>query len=220
MRKLTFTAAFVAALAGMTAWSHSSQAQEFTFKPYIGIDLMRMSVDYNDNYNAGGGIFLDGNALLEDSLNGLNIHIGNRFHKNFGAELGYFRTREEEDKDIAAGATVGPGVVAAAPFSTSVKVSGFTLDGLGYLPLSDSGQFELIGTAGVSWMTGEIEATVPGAGSGDADESEFGFRVGGGAQVNLTDKFSLRGLVRYQTADFDGVADNAWIYSAGLNFNF
>lgn len=219
INKRNFSAAFVAALAGIAAWSYSAQAQNMTFKPYIGIDLMRMGVNYNDNYNAGGGIVLNGNSLLEDSLDGLGIHVGNRFHKNFGVELGYFRTREE-DKDIPAGATVGPGVVAAAPFSTSVKVQGLTLDGLGYLPVTESGQFELIGTAGVSWMKGEIEATIPGVGSGNSDESEFGFRAGGGAQFNLTDKFSIRGLARYQTADFEDVVDNAWTYTVGVNFSF
>lgn len=213
MKKLLCTAAVLAAI------TIPAQAQEATFKPYIGIDLMRMAVNYNDNYNAGGGVILDGNALLEDSLDGLSIHVGNRFHKNFGVELGYFRTREE-DKDIAAGATVGPGVVAAAPFTTSVKVQGFTLDGLGYLPVTESGQFELIGTVGVSWMKGKIEATIPGVGSGSSDESEFGFRAGGGAQFNLTDKFSVRGLARYQTADFEDVVDSAWTYTVGLNYSF
>ncbi|MCB9991228.1 MAG: porin family protein [Rhodospirillales bacterium] len=214
MRKLLCT---VAALA---AFNFPAQAEEsLPFKPYVGVDLMRVNADYNNNYDAGGGVTLDGNALLEDSLNGFGIHVGNRFHKNFGAELGYFRTREE-GKDIAAGETVGPGVVAAVPFSTDVKIHGFTLDGLGYLPLDEDSTVELVGTAGLSWNKAEAQFTVPGVGATSEDESEIGFRIGAGAQINLTEQISARALARYQSADFDDVADNLWIYSAGLNFSF
>ena len=167
----------------------------------------------------GGGLALDGNTILEDSLDGLNIHVGNRFYKNLGVEFGYFRTKEES-KSIANGTTVGSGIVTAVDFSTDVKVQGIMLDGLGYLPLDKEGKFELIGTAGLSWSKAEFTATIPGTGSIDADESEIGFRVGGGAQVNFTDNINMRGLVRYQTADFDDVVDNAWTYGLGLNYSF
>ena len=213
MKKLLCTAAC------MAAFTFPAQAQEMNFKPYVGFDLQRSVYNYNDNYDIGGGLALNGNTILENSLNGLNIHVGNRFHKNFGAELGYFRTKEE-GKSTANGATVGPGTVATADFSTDVKVQGITLDGLGYLPLDEDEKFELIGTAGLSWSKAEVTATVPGVGSGDVDESEIGFRIGGGAQVNFTDNINMRGLVRYQTADFDGVVDNAWTYGFGLNYSF
>lgn len=134
-------------------------------------------------------------------------------------ELGYFRTKEE-GKNIAAGSTVGPGTVAAANFTTDVKLYGFTLDALGYLPIGAEDRFELIGTAGLSWIKGEVKATVPGAGSGSVDESEIGFRGGAGAQFNITNNVNVRGLARYQSADFDDVADNAWTYSLGLNYSF
>ncbi len=198
-----------------------AQAQEFkpAFAPYVGLDLVHYNASYNDNYDAGGGIFLDGDALLEDGLNGLNIHVGNRFSKHFGAELGYFRTRDE-DRDIAAGAAVGPGVVAAVPFQTKTQLQGITLDALGYLPVGPEDRFELIGTAGLSWTKGEVELNVPGAGGDSVNESELGFRIGGGAQFNITDQVNVRGLVRYNTADFDNIADRAWVYSAGLNFSF
>ncbi len=213
MKKLLCTAACLA------AFTFPAQAQEVNFNPYVGFDLQRSTYDYNNSYDIGGGLALNGNTILEDSFNGLNIHVGNRFHKNFGAELGYFRTKEES-KSIAAGATVGPGTVATGAFSTDVKVQGFTLDGLGYLPLDEKEQFELIGTAGVSWSKAEVTATVPGVGSGSVDESEVGFRAGAGAQFSFTDNINVRGIARYQTADFDGVADNAWTYSLGMNYSF
>lgn len=217
--KKTYSKTFMAALAALAFVSEAEAAELSNLKPYVGIDLMRTVYDYNDNYDIGGGLALDGDAILEDALDGLNIHVGVRPHQFFGLELGYFRTREE-GKSIASGAAVGPGTVATADFSTDVKVQGLTLDGLGYLPLGAQERFELIGTAGVSWSKAEVTATVPGAGSGDVDESEFGFRVGGGAQFNINENFNVRGIARYQTADFEDVADNAWTYTLGVNYSF
>ena len=191
-------------------------AQEF--KPYIGFDLQRMNMDYNKSYNVSGNS-VNVNTILNDSLDGANVHVGGRYGKYFGMELGYFRT-QEETKNVATGTAVGPGVIATANFSTKVRVQGITLDGMGYLPLTESGQFELIGTAGVSWNKGEVTGTIPGVGTASDDETEFGLRIGAGAQVNVTDQFNIRGLVRYQTADYSGVADGSWIYSVGLNYNF
>lgn len=195
----------------------AAQAESVVFKPYVGVDLQRTNVEYNNNYDIGGGFALDGEALLEDSLNGFNVHVGSRFHENFGLELGYYRT-QDEDKSVASGSTVGPGTVATADFTTSVQIQGITLDALGYLPVAD--MLDLIGTAGIGWNKAEVSLTVPGVGTGSVDESEFGFRAGAGAQVNVTENFGVRGLARYQSADFDDVADNAWTYSLGVNYSF
>lgn len=189
------------------------------FKPYIGLDLQRTALSYNEDYDAGGGARLDGESILEDGLNGLNIHVGNHFNDYVGLELGYFRSREGS-KDIAAGDSVGPGTVATADFTTKVKMQGVTLDALGYLPLGAEKKFELIGTAGVSWTKADLKIDVPGLGNGSDDSDEFGFRAGAGAQFNVTDKINIRGLARYQSADFDDVADNAWTYTLGLNYSF
>ncbi len=214
MRKLLCTASVLA------AFTIPAQAEEIKdLNPYAGFDLQRTSYDYNSNYGIDGGLALDGAALLEDSLNGANVHFGVRPYKNFGAEVGYFRTKEE-GKSIASGSTVGPGTIATADFTTDVRVQGVTLDALGYLPLGPQERLELIGTVGLSWSKAEVELNVPGAGNGSTDESEIGIRAGGGAQFNFTDHMNIRGLARYQTADFDSVADNAMTYSLGLNYRF
>ncbi len=219
MKNLILSTALIAGVSTTAFLISPAHAEDIPFKPYIGLDLQHTSVDYNNNYDIGGGLALDGETILEDGFNGANIHIGSRFHKYFGAELGYFRT-QSESKDTASGATVGPSTVATADFSTDVKLQGFTLDALGYLPIDKEERFELIGTAGVSWIKGEVEATVPGVGSADVDDSEIGFRLGAGAQYNVTDNIDLRGLVRYQKVDFDNIADNAWTYSLGVNYSF
>lgn len=208
MKKLLLTTALV-------ALSAPAYADSVVFKPYVGFDLQRSVYSYNDNYDIGGGLALDGETVLEDALNGFNIHIGNRFHENFGLEFGYFRTKEES-KNIAAGTIVGPGTVAGADFETDVKVSGFTLDALGYVPL---GNFDLIGTGGISWSKAELGVAAAGAAS-DVDESEIGFRAGFGAQYNFTDNVNARALIRYQSADFEDVVEHAVTGSLGLNYSF
>lgn len=193
-----------------------AQAQEFkpAFAPYAGFDL----VHYNVNYNDGA------DQYLEDGLNGLNIHVGNRFSKYFGAELGYTRTRDE-DKDIAAGTVLdsGLGLVTTGAGKTKVQLQSITLDAMGYLPLDQEERFELIGTAGISWTKADINVNIPtnlAAVNLSDDDSEFSFRVGAGAQFNITENISVRGLARYQKVDFDDSADRAWVYAAGLNFSF
>lgn len=178
------------------------------FNPYVGVDLQRTSYDLSEEDG------LDYSRILEDNLNGFNIHAGVRPHPNFGAELGFFRNAEE-GRDIPAGTLVGPGSVAATNISTDVNSYGFTLDALGYLPLSK--QVDLIGTAGVTWTEMEIALRANGV-EDKEDESELGLRGGAGAQFKFTDDFSARGLMRYQTADFDGGADGAWTASLGLNY--
>jgi opacity protein-like surface antigen len=133
--------------------------------------------------------------------------------------VGFFNNLEET-KNIATGDAVGGGAVAATDFSTDVSSYGFTLDAMGYLPIDKKERFELIGTTGASWTKAEITLNVPSVGSASTSDSEFGFRIGGGAQYKLTEKFNVRGLARYQTADFEGLVDNAMKFSVGLNYNF
>lgn len=212
MNKLAYTAAC------LVLFATPAHAANFASKPYIGIDLQHTTYNYNSNINLGGGAFLNGNTILNDVQNGFNVHVGNRFTENFGAELGAFYNRSN-DKSIANGTVVGAGpTVAAGDFTTDVKSYGLSLDGLGFLPLG--GKFDLIGTAGLTWTKATVKAVVPGVGSGSDSSSELGYRAGGGAQVNLTEKISLRGLARYQSADFDDVAESAWTYSLGVNYNF
>lgn len=191
----------------------AAESKTYSWAPYVGVDYQRMSFNYNNNYDVGGGLALDGETVLDDSLNGLNLHIGARPYENLGFELGYFRT-ENADKDITAGETVGPGTVALTNFTTHTRVQGVTLDAMGYLPVTQ--QVELIGTAGLLWNQAKAEF----AGYGNEKKSEIDWRIGAGAQVNVVNNVNLRGLVRYQTADFKDVADNAWVYTIGVNYGF
>lgn len=205
----------VAALAVLSA---PAMADDLVITPYAGVDLGRSIYSYNENYDFEGDS-LNGESLLNDGLNNINLHVGTRIGKYFGAEVGYFRSSEGK-KNIATGESVGDGLVASTDFSTKIKTHGFSLDGLGYIPLTDDARAELIGTAGITWTKADVEMTVPGVGTAGDNLSEVGFRIGGGAQYHLTNNISARGLVRYQTADFDDIADRAWSYTLGVNYSF
>lgn len=185
MKKLILTAAMAVALAT------PARAAEVTgLNPYIGIDLT-----YNDvGYDNGLG------AVLDDTLWGGNIYAGIRPHMNWGLEAGYFRTRVG-DKN--------PGV------PTKVKAQGFTLDLMGYAPVSEDNRFELIGSAGAVYSKAEASAVGLAL-----DDSEVSWRLGAGAQYHVTDAVGFRAMAHYQKADYDDSADNIVTYSVGVNYSF
>lgn len=200
-----------AILAAMIVPAH---AEGIKFKPYLGFDLQRMNLSYDNNLD----------KALDDGLNGGNVHAGIKFNDYFGLELGYFRTqkgKQDVNFDLS-GITGTPGDTVT---STTVRAQGVTLDALAYLPLSD--QIDLIGTAGISWTKADLGITGTAfgtAGSIEDDDNEFGYRIGAGAQFNITEQINLRGLIRYQdmgfkVSGFDAV-DGAWVYSVGLNYEF
>lgn len=188
---------FIAALALLSASMAHAAESEWYFKPYIGADYR--FTDYGKE-DLGGGLTTD--DAFDSSLHGGNIHIGARLHENLGLELGYYKT-DKGSKDLGGG------------FTTEVDVEGITLDALGYVPLQD--HFELIGLIGVSYTQADLELTGFGL---TGDEEEWQVRAGGGAQYWFTPHFNARGLVNYESADFDGLVDGAWVYSAGLNYQF
>jgi Outer membrane protein beta-barrel domain len=173
----------------------------FFFKPYVGADYQYTSVDYNGvpgtPYNYGDG--------FADSFNGGDVHIGARVHKYLGFEAGYF-DNASSSKTIANG------------LSSSVKFDGWTIDALGYLPLA--AKFELIGTTGVAFTSASGSAVINGTRYSLGSSSETEWRIGGGAEYWITENLNARGILRYQTADFNGIADNAVVASLGLNYQF
>lgn len=187
MKKHLAAAALTTALIAGPAMADSPY-----FNPYAGIDYQFASVDFDA-------------PLDDDGFHGANIHIGNRFTRNFGLELGYFRMREESQNLGAA--------------TAKAKYHGATLDALGYLPLGEQKSFELIGTAGASYIRAEAEVAA-GPVTVKDDSSEAGYRLGAGAQYHVTDDVNLRGIARYQSADFDGTANGAWTYTFGVNYGF
>lgn len=171
---------------------------EYSLNPYIGVDLDRNDVTYNDGAE----------AAVDDSLYGLNAHIGIRPSQNWGAEFGFFRT-QEGSKDNVVGTAV----------DTKVKRYGVNLDAIGYLPISQDKRFEALGIAGLTYSKAEIEVSAPGA-TASLDDKDLGWRIGGGFQYHITDAVAARALVRYERVDFDDSIDHVITSSVGLSFGF
>lgn len=188
---LSATAIFAAVLA---ATSLPAQAQDY-FNPYIGADYQLTHVDYD-----GGG---------DDNFNGININVGNRFTDHVGVELGYFRTGTEKESGIELG----------IPYALKARLTGATLDAIGYLPVTQDKSLELLGTVGLSYIRADLTLDMLGVTVKD-DESEWGLRAGAGVQYNLTEQVSFRGLARYQTADFEDSADHALVLTLGAQYRF
>lgn len=179
----------------LMAFAAPAQANDYPtlFNPYVGIDYQAMNVKFD-----GGS----------ETANGVNVHVGNRFNEHVGVELGYFHTEEVSQ-------TIEP----TLPITAKARLVGVTLDALGYLPVNEDKTLELIGSVGVSHIVAKAKFSVAGIPIND-NANEWGFRAGAGAQYHITDKVSLRGMARYQSADFDDIAKRAWVYTAGLNYSF
>ena len=113
---------------------------------------------------------------------------------------------------------VGPSSTYTGPVSSSVTVSGPTLDGYGFLPLWH-GPVSLVGTAGISYLDGNAKIAA-GNISTSGSKSEFGWRAGGGIEWSIGDRFSVSIIGRYQSASFREIANNALVANAGFNFYF
>ena len=177
----------------------------FFFKPYVGADYQYTSISYNDVTISGTTYnFSD---LFANSLNGGDVHIGARVHKNLGFEAGYFNTASESKSNLL-GTTA----------SSSIKMEGETFDALTYVPIGESQKFELIATLGVSLIKASVSITGGGVTYSDSNTA-IRARIGAGAQYWLTDNINVNGIVRYQDSGFAGVQD-AIVSSLGLNYQF
>lgn len=129
----------------------------------------------------------------EDDLNSANIHAGARLTKNVGVEAGVSEALSE---------TIG---------GADVDLRTYNVDLIGYLPVLP--QLDLLGTVGGTYNELEV--------SGAADEDAFGATVGAGAQYHFTEQVSIRGLVKYDTTDFDTIStEDAVKTTVGLNYTF
>ena len=149
----------------------------FFFKPYVGADYEYSNVNYS---SGNGGIFAR-------SLNGGDVHVGARVHKYLGFEASYFDTAKSDKNNV-----LGLGI------NTTVKLQGEAFDVMGYIPVAP--KLELIGTVGVAHTQAKGTASAVGAITVSASENKG--RFGGGAQYWIDDNLNVRGLLRYQDADF------------------
>ena len=112
--------------------------------------------------------------------------VGYRFNRYFGIEGGY-----------------------TGIFVDSVSASGGYIDTYGYLQLGSHSSLSLFGTAGASYIAA---AYMGGRGY---SASAFGLRGGGGIECRLTESWTLRTAVRYQST-----LTKAAVVSLGVTLHF
>lgn len=192
--------------AAVTIMSAPAKAEDnFYFKPYVGAEYQHTIVDYA----SVDGISFD--DVYEDNFNGGSIYLGARIHDHLGIEVGYNRTTSEDVDNV-----LGTGV------NTSLKLQSFTFDLMGYYPVDEAQKLELIGSVGLARTKAEaeIDATAIGFTSARDDTTETKLRLGAGAQYEFAEDWNMRGMLRWQDADFEDSADNAYIFSLGVNYTF
>jgi len=186
--KLLATAAI---LLSATA-AHAAPYQDgWFFKPSVGADYQ-----FTELMDDRAGGRTQANSFDTD-LNGGNLHVGARVHKNLGLELGYIENLDEKNN--------GTKIQEHAPYG----------DVLGYWPVGD--KVDVIGALGVS------KYHVLANNSNSTKNSEFSWRgrYGVGAQYWLTDHVNLRTIARYEGEDFDSSnSNNSAQITAGVNVQF
>jgi hypothetical protein len=168
---------------------------------YAGADFQHTGVRYTD---IAPGV--NGSDFFSDSLSGGHFHAGARFTPMLGVEAGYLWIPEHK-KSLSGG-------------ESSIDVNGITMDAMFYFPMDARGAFELVGLGGASYLTATAKLSGPAFGNIVDEDSEWGWRAGGGAQFRIADNVNIRGLAVYQSADFEGDTEDAWQLSIGLNFLF
>jgi opacity protein-like surface antigen len=168
----------------------------------FGWDYSRADVSYKGTF-----------AHALPQLDGIGIHIGESFGQYYSAELGY---------TYQLGETTSATVPTASPpprFQNRIQVHSGTLDLYGFLPLFHS-DVSLFATAGGVFSSVYATNTTATATNVIADKSEFDYRAGAGVEWNMLGVARLRGMVRYQSADFAGAASHAVVGSIGMVFKF
>lgn len=184
-------------LAGVAALV-SFNANAMEMKPYVGLDYVYSMTDIDK---------VDGEKLFEEDLNAFAITAGAKMHKNFGLEAFYQQSREEskDNNDFTKGKD---------------EYNAFGLDAIGYLPIDHEGKFELLGSLGIGYY--DVDYKLKDRLSGDRiseGDDGFGYRIGAGAQYNITENVAARVMARYVDLDVDGM-DNMVDVTAGIRYSF
>jgi hypothetical protein len=168
---------------------------------YIGVgggessfDLEKSELDYVVRTAlASQGLFLtSGSSTFEDSDTSLALFAGYRFNPYIAVEGGYIDLGAAEYR--SAGTVNPPGPIVSLPTTMNIDVesNGFTIAGLGSLPIGEV--FELHGRLGLLFASTDL--TVSGRfGNSSASQTEsfdsIGAFYGVGAGLNLGQHWSL-----------------------------
>ena len=134
-------------------------------------------------------------------MHSYSVFVGTEYNRFFGTEV-FYQNSNKWHKIVK-------GTKVKADFAA------YGLDGYAYLPLGCDRVFSLLGTADIANYDFDFDN-----GEGKGSDNGLGYRLGAGAQYNITNNIAVRGIVRYIWADkLDGL-DHFMEYSLGLKYTF
>ena len=213
---------------GALAVAGSAVAEFGELSPYAGIDLQNSWMKMKSPFD----------SIAKKSFPGATLHLGTKFHENFGVEVGYHWSKQQsKDYTIANGTNFGAipatgaanATNAAITGKTKIRRSGAHLDLVGFLPVADC--FELMGSVGYGWIQPKISATaaatagnaattrVVDAIKGLSTKSKGVFRLGLGASYMITDMVGLRAKFGWESTSALRLKESNPATLSALNLN-
>lgn len=159
----------IAAVTALALAATTAHAADYNWKPYIAADAQVYKANLPSVYD----------GLAKDHSVGLDVAIGVHPYKYLGAEVSYFNTGTASRNDI------------------SIKAYGGAFDAIGYLPVSQDGKFQLLGSLGVSRTHETVKF-----GTASASENLTRARYGVGAQLDINNNWAARARVIRTGADY------------------
>lgn len=202
------------------------------FKYYLGLDYNvgktsagSKKMTFDDTIFASSVIEISPDEVIDDQ-DSLTFVVGARLSKYFGLEAFYQQSYDDNNVTHVDNTTLNhDNYHLMNEYTTSFKAYG--VDFIGYIPFS--AYFDLVGSLGLAQYKFENEATfasylIDGTSPQDVvtrnfNENKLGWRIGGGAQVNIADGVALRAMYRYAYIGGD-VIDSLNEFSIGLRFLF
>lgn len=166
---------------------------------YVGLDTQVSHISYSGQAR----------NELEDFLLGFSGYAGVRVHDNAGVEVSYAKTLEGDERFDRGGAVS----------DSQAELEMVAIDAIAYSPIGSSGRFELMGIVGVSHTTFTSEVRSSSGQVSVRESSEFAPRFGTGVHYAVSDRVNMRGVARWQSSDFDGIADGSFHVGVGLSYN-
>lgn len=162
MEKTKIAAAIAAA--GLSVWSVQAQAAF-----YIGAGIGNATIESDGDIDGADFDF-------DESDTGYKLFGGYMFNDIIGVEVGYLDFGSPEG-DF--GFDSGEGIINA---DLEGELTGWTVEGIAQLPL---GPVNVFAKAGFFSYDAELEASVPGFGSGSVETDGEGYTFGAGAGIQL-----------------------------------
>ncbi|MEN8723014.1 MAG: outer membrane beta-barrel protein [Alphaproteobacteria bacterium] len=182
MTKLTSTLALACATFGIAVAGSmtTTTATADNLRPYVSFAATHDMFEWN----LGGGAVFDDESFGYKPAIGFDYKIDGSFVEA-GLEAGYRFYSEYEEAGV------------------SIEADGFTLGGHAGIRLTDSGNIRVKLHGGVFFW--EVDATIPGVGSGSEDGDDFFYGIG--LDFAATEQFTIGLLYEHQDFAVDGAPD-------------